>query len=352
MSFFDSIKGLFDKDRQNFIDVVIPTERVDRSLETPAIQAGLHYFRIWMPSMFLKKEVAWFSTLYPAVHSLVKLTFGDNQVELPNIADSTKLGIQPKGGQGDVISKNYLLLPTMPFNGGVVSLVTGLVAVTGENYLNNFIRTLGSFADLLAVPQLSAALKVAGPLTAGIQDLFGQGNGRLHLGYTRTFAAADLVAGYYAVLRAKQGELDPKYLSVKEERLLYKGEPLTGFDHLLLRIEVFSERDDWDQLTSINAPFKAALRALQTQDELKANMEIVAAIRAAYEAPELSRAHQQVVIRELKSRYQQAKNDFLLSGLGETTMPTTLAGVMKGMAVNKDILDRPRMSLTDAMTFG
>src|SRR5690349_11221457 len=102
MPLFNTIANWFDKDREHFV-----YQRIDRSrsrgqaVGDQKAQAGLHYFRLWLSEMFLSKQVAWFQSLYPAVYSLSRLNFGSQpSVEIPNIADATRLGINPSGGQG------------------------------------------------------------------------------------------------------------------------------------------------------------------------------------------------------------------------------------------------------------
>ena len=200
MAFIDYLKNLFDRDRDQLIAHRFEPDQVDPRPQALSATADVHYFRIKLVEMFLSKQVAWFQSLYPAVHSLVRCNFGGQAIDIPQVADLTKLGIQPSGGQGDIIARNFIMSPTLPFKGGTVSVTAGLIALTGENYLSSFLQTLGNFASLLTVPQLSTAIDVTRPLTEGIQNLFGIGNGRMHLGYLNTYNAPDLASGYLAVV--------------------------------------------------------------------------------------------------------------------------------------------------------
>ena len=64
-----------------------------------------------------------------------------------------------------VIGLNYPMTPLVPFNGGTVSLSAGLLAIAGKNDVKSFLKVLGDFSNLLMVPQLSAALTIATPLS-------------------------------------------------------------------------------------------------------------------------------------------------------------------------------------------
>src|SRR5207245_9158975 len=119
---------------------------------------------LWLSEMFLKRDVEWFRTRHPAVHAVVRFDFGDKKIELPTVAGLFDLpGIDTKN-LGDVIQLNYQLTGLLPFNGGSVEILAGLLAMTGADYLEQSIKTLGQFSSLLAVPQLSAVLNVAGPI--------------------------------------------------------------------------------------------------------------------------------------------------------------------------------------------
>lgn len=318
MSLWDTIRGAFDKDRQYFTYYRVPPQQVlDRRFEQRPVRAGLHYVRIWLSEMFLRKDVAYAQGIYPAVQSVVQMSFGGAQpVEIPTIADLSRLGSQTAGPGGDIIARNFPLTPTMPFVGGVVSLSAGMIALSGPNHIAAFIKALGGFASLLAVPQLSTSLSLVAPLASGIQDLVGVGNGRLHLGLIETFTAETLQEGYIVVIRAPVAQIDARTLWVERDIVWY-GEspgartPLSTADHMLFRVEIFTERDDWDSLTAIAAPYQEALSALAAQDERRATEALRAAILAAFRAPELTQAHRRVVIEELKRRYAGAAHQLL-----------------------------------------
>jgi hypothetical protein len=89
MSLLDDLTRWIDRDRQSLTYTRIDASHVDRPLPEQTLQAGVHYIRLRLASMFLKKETRWFSSWYPAVHSIVRFNFGDRTIEVPNIADVT-----------------------------------------------------------------------------------------------------------------------------------------------------------------------------------------------------------------------------------------------------------------------
>lgn len=318
MGLWETVKNSFDKDRQYFTYFRVPPNQVtDRTFNPRPLQAGLHYFRIWLSAMYLSKRVSWFQNIHPAVHSVISTNFGGQQnVPIPMLADATKLGFQTAGIQGEVIARNFPLTPILPFNGGSVTLQCGLLAIDGQNHLSGFLKALTGFSSLLAMPQLSTTMSIVDPLLTGIQDLLGAGNGKLHLGLMETFTAETLYEGYVAIIRATNTEIDPRKVFVARDLLWYADgspqmQPLP-FDHMLLRIDVSTVRDDWDMLPAISSPYKECLDALGAQNETQAREHLRATLLAAFKAAELTQAHRRVVIDELKRRYATAKESLLL----------------------------------------
>ncbi|WP_437758984.1 hypothetical protein [Sorangium sp. So ce1389] len=248
MASWTALKDRFDKDRQQSLYVAIdPARIVGRSVDPAPAKAGVHYFRLWLADMHLSKEVAWMKELIPAVHSVIQLDFGGRPgLEIPGIADSSTL--KAEQGATNMIIRNRLLTPTLPFQGGTVSIQAGLFSLPGKNHLRGFLKTLSSFSTLLAVPHISAVLALAAPLGEGIQEMLaGDAGGRLHLGIPGSYAANDLRSTYVAAIRATAGQVRPDSLWVVDDHLHVGSAkdraPLTGFDHTLLRLELFTERD-------------------------------------------------------------------------------------------------------------
>ncbi|WP_437675040.1 hypothetical protein [Sorangium sp. So ce131] len=322
MASWAAIKDCFDKDRQHFVYLrVDPARVVGRAVDPAPAKAGVHYFRLWLADMHLSKEIAWMKELIPAVHSVIQLDFGGRPgLEIARIADTSAL--KAEEGATNIISRNRLLTPTLPFQGGTLAIQAGLLSLPGKNYLGGFLKTLSSFSMLLAAPQVSSVLALAAPLGEGIQELLsGDAGGRLHLGVLESCAADDLRSTYIAAIRATAGQIRPDSLWVVDDRL-YTGNasdraPLTGFDHMLLRLELFTERDDWDQLKSIAEPYAAMLDALGEGDRGRAESSLRQAIAAALKAPELTQADRRRVPEALKKRYVESLGALRLPALGD-----------------------------------
>jgi len=320
MSLWDTITGWVRHDASKFLYVSIDPDHVqDAQYGTEPMEAGRNYFRMWLSEMYLKRDRDWFNSWHPAVHSLIRFQFGTQEVEIPHVAGPLKLKDVNENNLDRVIQLNYPMTTLMPFNGGVVEVLAGLLAMKGEAYLNRFIKVMGDFAGLLAVPQLSAALNVAGPVANGVQELLGVSNGALHLGLHQAFTgrggggANELKAGYIAVILAEEGEVDKNRLWIVEDRLRYgasaaSSAPFTGYAYMLFRIENREERDDWDSLTSIREPFDKAIEALLAQEEQRAESFLRTAITTALQSPDLTKADRRRVAKALKEEYNETQD--------------------------------------------
>ena len=320
MSLFDTLRNLFKKDAVHYVYTPIDHNHVKNpKFADSAVTADTSYFRLWLAEMFLEKSVNWFQSFYPMAHSLVVFQFGHQRIEIPHVAGGAKLEGLTAADVGKVIGLNYPMTALMPFGGGVVELVTALVAMKGENYAAPAIKVLGNLSKMLIVPQLSAALNVALPIAAGIQDMVSGSGQQIHLGVHQSFTgdgggAAQLRAGYIAVIRGKESDYPAAKLWVQDDQLRYgdsqeKSKPLEGVTYMLLRIEAREQRDDWTGLKDIGDAFAEALKYLGDGDEEKAKLAFNRAAMLVRMSPDLTRTDRNRVAKALKEEYLQAQTD-------------------------------------------
>jgi len=324
MSLFDKLKDLFTKDAQKYAYVAIPRDHVNNpGFSGEPLQAGKHYFRLWLAEMFLEKEVDWFRTWHPVAHSLVVFQFGHQNIEIPHLAGPSHLNGVNESNLEKLIPLNYAMTTLMPFNGGVVEVVAALVAMQGQDYIGSVIKVLGDLSKLLVVPQLSGALNIALPIAAGVQDLLGGSTGRIHLGVHQSFTGDGgggsniLRSGYIAVIRGSEQDYPAARLWIDQDRLRIGGSLdqsalLTGVTHLLFRIESRTDRDDWGGLKDISDAKNEALKYLGEAEPEKAESALKRAILLCRQSPDLTRADRNRVSLALKEEFDEARK----SGLG------------------------------------
>lgn len=362
MSLLAWFKDKFSQQSAHFIYHAFEPDHLDVDARPALLEAGRHYFRLWLCEMYLNRSVDWFQTWHPAVHSLIRFRFGTQELDIAHIAGAFNIPEFKPNSLEHIIPLNYEMTTLMPFNGGTVELTAGLLGMKGENYLNNFLKVMGDFAGLIKVPQLSAALTVAGTVASGIEYLLGNTNGRLELGLHQTFVAGggggnDLRSGYFLVILAEPHDLPMRkpadrpadYLWVVKDRLqfgpsLRDSKPLKGFTYMLFRIEGREGREDWQSLTSIATPFAKAIDALGEMENEKAESFLRAALVTAIQSPDLTRWDRSRVVQAIKDEYDLRKKEL---GFGAMPgKPATLEDAMsKAMSVD-EAMSAPEPSLS------
>jgi hypothetical protein len=354
MGLWDYLKSFIDHPAEPFVIVRIPAERVVKSDPGAAkarptdltLEPDRTYLRVRLAQMFLARDVWMLKTWYPAVQGLARLSFGGQpDVEIPNLIDTSKL-FPDMGGHADATVLDAVLVPTVPFSGGTISVAVGLMSVEGADYLKDLLGALDGLSRLLAVPQLSQTLSVAGPLATAVQSFLKAGYGKCHLASQKTYGTGELTGGYTAILRAKDGEYETGDFCVIDSELRIGKEPkrnstrpVTGIDFMLLHFEVFEERDDWNRLSAINDAYKAAREAIGPQMDV-ARDRFATAIKAAKNCVEVTEADRRRIVTALKERFEQDKADLGVQGL-IAEIPRDLSSLMKGA-----------MSVADACRLG
>jgi hypothetical protein len=329
MDLWGTVTGLVKRDSRKYIYVEIPSDHVKGAQpDATPLEAGKHYFRLWLTEMYLKKERDWFKSWYPVVHSLVRFQLGSQAVEIPHIAGPLQLKGVTEDNIDRAIRLNYNLTTLMPYNGGVVELVAGLLAMEGKNYLSSALKVMGDLSGLLVVPQLSAALAIAGPIATGVQDLLSGGNGQMDLGLHQTFTGAgggggnELRPGYIAVVLAEEDSYKAEQFWIDSDRLRYgasqdSSQPLTGVTHMVFRIEARTERDDWAGLKTVIEARDEALKAIAAGNE-EADSAVKRTIFLVRTSPDLTRADRKRVADALKAEFDEARQGFESVGMPES----------------------------------
>lgn len=355
MTLWDSLSNLFQRDAQHRDRPLIPLEHIFPPLaDTASLAGGEGYFQLWVVQMFLKSDRDWFKSWYPVVQSLTRFRFGNvpNPVEIAQIAGPGYLRDVDPTHLDRIVQVDLPLTPLVPFNGGLVQIETGLVAMQASDTLKRFLDVMGSFADLLSVPQLSTALNVASVVSKGVDQLLGIGDKHMVLGYQRTLESAggggdnELRPAYVAVINAPSGTYKREHLWIKDSKLLFgadlaKSRELTGVDFMLLRVETRRSRDDWDAFTSISEPFAKAMNAL-TQLDATGNPNVAdaaafirAAAVAAMISPDLTAKDRVQVARAIRDRY----NEYKAAVLGERGLKAPEPPVLADVACTAHEMD-------------
>lgn len=348
------VRGLFVSQATQYTAYEIPLDRVTPQPPSNEATADTHYFRLRVSQMWLRNDRQFLTTFEAAVHSVVACAFGDQEVEIANVADTARLGL--KGANGGFIGRNFILLPLVPFRGGAVRIAAGLYGVPRQDLAAKFLNVMGDFAKVVVVPQLSALISLAQPVAKGLQSLFTNPDA-IRLGYHNVFFGAGetpaLQQRCIALIRAKENDVPRLKLFVKDDQLRVDdgsadGQPYEDNDFMLLRLDVRTERDDIGQLSKIEQPMTRAETFLVDENEVEAKKAYIEAVKAALTAPELTAADRKRLPLLLKERYEAAKSTFGAAALNARGPAVSLqAAVLRPSISAEAALNLPELTLEE-----
>jgi hypothetical protein len=306
MSIWDRVQRWYADDSARYVVHALPAERVTPPYQAIPAQADRCYLRVWLVEMFLGKSRDWFQDWQPAVTSVVKLRFADREIELARLAAPSR----ERFGTGKAIVSNYVMVDLVPFRGGLVEIEAALLAMRGKDHLSAAISVIADFAALVA-PPLRGALDVAAKVKDSVGKLFDQ-DGDVHLGFHNTLGgsggANPLAPGYVAVILARADQLDRDKLAVRGDQLcIERGNelvPLTGHDHLLLRIELATTRDDLHNFSDIAELRDDAIQAFLGGDTARGEAQLQAAVARAATHPDLINGDRRALATALRDEVQ------------------------------------------------
>lgn len=357
MSSWETIKSWVRRNAQRYIYAPIPKERTDVDYDDAPLVAEQHYFRLWLPEMFLAEDRRWFRDFHPAVNAAVQLNFGGRQAAFTTVSRAPKEALT-KG-----IFQNFDLTPLLPFRGGDVEIEASLVALQGKDHLGAVLGVLQSFSSLIAAP-LGEALQIADKVSNGLAALLDATDGNVHMALHQQWTGGDtspLRPGYVAIVMTTADRLDKDRLSVRDNQLHYQAsgdaapKPLEGVDSMLIRVEGRRERDDWRLFAPIQGSLDKAIDAILRLDEDDARMHETNALGLALTSPDLTRIDRRRVAMAIRAELAELRGDSTttrsISRSGES-LPRPLAlspGESSSEAVDLgSIMKRRAMSIDEA----
>ncbi|WP_414584445.1 hypothetical protein [Scytonema sp. PCC 10023] len=322
MNIFQSVSETFSREAKKYKTLFLPKHRVDVDYDDTPILPGEGYCRIWLEDMNIAKDVEWFKHRYPVVHAAVRFNHGGELVTIPYLAAPGQLKDLGTNNLDKVIQDRYALTPLFPFNQGLVEFQAGLFSIAASDSIGKFIQTMGRFAKLLPVPELSSVLNLAEPVYRGIEDLLDIGERRLELGYQQTFSDAlgggstFLKPGYFTVILAEENEINSENLCVVNDNLRHgspgntkvfvrDSKPLKGYSYMLFRIEKRLQQD-WESLKSIKELVTQAQDAVLSGEYEKVKQFLLPAIQTAiYRSSDVTKADRPKMVLRIKDHLRE-----------------------------------------------
>jgi hypothetical protein len=311
---WDTIRVWAARETQNYLFVPFHTDA-----DMPLV-ADASYFRLWLKDMNLTQSRKWFTDIYPAVHSSVRLNFGGQP-------DQTfaRVAAPSEAVMGPGERRNYIMSELIPFNGGTVEIEAALFALRGQNHLKATVDVLAStvgiladFSNLVAAP-LTEAVSIVQKLSSGLESILQTSQGQVHLalhqGLREGPASADnsLRPGYFAVILATAAQVKRERLKVEGGQLLYspaEGKPterLTSYEYMLFELEGTAERNDYRHLKDIAEPMNAALDAVIDGDKGAIKLTKKRLLKAVSRSPDVAQDDQRRILDALDKELKDAR---------------------------------------------
>jgi len=245
MNLWERIAGFFASNAQQLLWLWLPDGEAEG-----ALRPRQDYFELWLTHSFLKREVSWLKTRYPAAHVSVRMNVAGETRTL------TRLARPSEGMVGPGVWANFPVTGPIPYQGGTVEIEAGLTTLEQSSMLGAAVEVLGDFSGLVT-PPLSEALRIADRVAVGVQKLLDAGGGDIVLGLHHAYGPPgsgqnELAPGHLAIIGASAGELTASRLVVEGSRIHRldqdgsSSRALEGYDYLLLGVKSISERSDWE----------------------------------------------------------------------------------------------------------
>lgn len=262
------IHDLFFTKTKDWLFAQLPAENAP-ALEIKQVKPREEYLNIYLKSMRIVNVRKGLSTFYAAVHSHVEVAHlsgkpaNFNSVSTPNNLEKLD------GSRVDrVLTINNRLVGPVPYRGGDVKLEVGLFSIKESDLAEPFIRLLTSMSTLAGVSFIGTALPYVKPLEDGIELLTGSSDDTI-LEIGLNLVLNPVTTGYYVVMRAEKGSIDPQkfHLDPVDYKLYGKdGKPIQDFPYMVFEISTSKARDEWFNIPDLSEAFNKLQAEVQKGD--------------------------------------------------------------------------------------
>jgi hypothetical protein len=221
------------------------------------------YLRLWLAEGFLGKSVTWTDQHFPVLHGGLALSFlGHEGTAFTTFTQQADMAT----AHGAFL--NFPVTPLLPFNGGVVEAQAALYRATVAGPLGPAVALAGSLASLVG-PPLTLAANIADKVSAGLDKVLAASKDQpvlgVHYAMQSLGGGGDVLRpGRLVVADAPPEQLGGVLVIGDDGRVALDTptgrRPFTGVNHLVLRIECRTERDDW-RFPELEALIQAARTA-------------------------------------------------------------------------------------------
>jgi hypothetical protein len=269
------------------------------------VRADAGYLHIVLHSMRVLYVRKGLTKFFGTVHSFISLLHRSGQdAAFHMVTTPGRLKDIDAANVDRVIVLNQRLLGPIPYRGGDVNIELGLFSIKSTDLAAPFLDVLENLASAAGVSYVSMALPFVEPLKHGMDQLIGAAkDSTLEIGLSTNLSK--LETGYYIVMRAAKGEVDPTKLKVaKDYQLQYDGRPVSEYPYMVFSIDVSSQRDDWYRIPELVRSYGDLNASVQSGDLKEVKDSFAAFRRAALTSPDLLIGDAKAIIAKVDSEVE------------------------------------------------
>jgi hypothetical protein len=233
-----------------------------------------------------------------------------------NVIAPTDLRNLDGGTRDRVVALGTELLRTVPYC-GELDLEAGVFSVKESDLVAPVLDFLVSLSDATGVGKTLPA-RIYGTLLGQAADiLFGRSaTSELEIALRETFRGDELKKGYRLVTDAPKGTMDLRAFKVDPNDMKLidaAGQPLTGFNYLLLRVDAPKRRYDFDELPLISDTRRAIDEAFVAGQQNKVEQLIGQLDRICMASADLLPGDAKEYIKRVSDRFRASEGTGLMA---------------------------------------
>jgi hypothetical protein len=212
------------------------------------------YVNVFLQSLHIPYVRKGLNRFFGTVHSYTAIPHrGTGKAEFSQVTTpSTLQNADPKHVEKVILMQQRLLGP-IPYRGGDLEVEVGLFSIKAAEMIAPFLNVLEDLSRAAGVSYINVAVPFLAPIMKGVHALTG-GDAVLEIGLARLFTMP--VAGFFAVIGAPKGEVDPKSFTLDESDYRLKGPGSDQYPYLVLEITGTRDRKDWFRIPDLQASYK------------------------------------------------------------------------------------------------